>query len=68
MGRPPLFSTPLLLLDLEELNISETLTALSRLYDFACGSQSFAGEVGQALVHAVLSQCCFFRKSERSFL
>lgn len=54
----------LLLLDLEDLNISETLTSLSNLYEFAWGIQIFPGEVGQALVHAVLSQPHFFRKSD----
>lgn len=56
MGRSSLSSTPLLLLDLEELNYLRDLTSLSDFYEFACGIQRFSGEFGQALVHTALSQ------------
>lgn len=70
MGRLSLSSTPLLLLDLEELIISETLPSLSDLYEFARGIQSCSGEIGQVLVQAAfyLSLISLGSQIKRSFL
>lgn len=65
MGRLSLSSTPLLLLDLEELKYIWDVNVLVRCVWICLWHLKLLGEVGQAFVHAALSQCHFFRKSDK---